>query len=95
MIIVIIIIRRYVIEPWHVFVRETAMLVSTQDCSKGIRKSKSENFGRRPRSSAEGQGKSCPMGTVDGLSLGIVEVQGVSEKTQTLPVAVSGFLEMC
>ena len=28
----------------------------TQDCSKGIRKSKGENFRRRPRSSAEGQG---------------------------------------
>lgn len=36
----------------------------TQDCSKGIRKSKSENFGRRPRSSAEGQGW-FPMATVD------------------------------
>ena len=41
-----------------------AMLVSTQDSSKGIRKSKSENFGRRPRSSAEGQGW-FPMATVD------------------------------
>ena len=70
------------LKPWHVFVRVFSMLVSTQDCSKGIRKSKSENFWRRPRSSAEGQGKSCPMGVqlmgwALGLGLGIVEVKGV------------------
>ena len=50
----------------------------TQDCSKGIRKSKGENFRRRPRSSAEGQGW-CPTGTVGGWvdGMGIVEVHGL------------------